>query len=76
MFRDRLNHKSFSTEVKQTEDGKKRQTELMNRFSSTNTANNVNFCLRNITLKVEVGSNVCIVGDDSSGKHELFLAIM
>lgn len=76
LFIDRLNSNSFSVDVKDIEADKKRITDLTSKFASNNAIKTVGYCLKNIVLKIELNSKICIVGQQNSGKDELFLAIM
>ena len=76
IFRDRISKKTFSYKVLGSEDARKKQNDLHKRFMSAKSQSNVNLCLKNISFTVGVKEKICIVGDENSGKHDLFLAIM
>ena len=83
LFRDRVTKDTIKTELTLTSDSRKKQEKLMNTFQSMHSKNPLssgdegsNYCLKNVSFKVEVGQKVCILGDENSGKHDLFLALM
>jgi ABC-type multidrug transport system fused ATPase/permease subunit len=76
IFRDRLRKNTFSYQVLGSEDYRKKQNDLYKRFMSAKSQSNVNLCLKNISFTVAAREKICIVGDENSGKHDLFLAIM
>ena len=84
LFRDRFNQETLQAEISLTEDSRKRQEKLKETFQSLQAKNplssggenSANYCLKNITMEAKIGEKVCILGDENSGKHDLFLAIM
>lgn len=76
IFRDNLNKATFNTEVKAGEDGMRKLKLITKNYQSLKSSSNLNFCLKNLTLSIETGSKICVVGDENSGKHEFFLALM
>lgn len=76
VFRDRLGKRTFGYQVLGSEEYRKKQNDLYKRFMNAKSQTNVNFCLKNITFQVHEKEKICIVGDENSGKHDLFLAIM
>jgi ABC-type multidrug transport system fused ATPase/permease subunit len=64
-------------EVKFTEEERKNQAEMARQYNTgAGGGENVNYCLKNLSLKVTARMKVCIVGDENSGVSDFFLALM
>jgi len=83
LFRDRVSKDTIKTELSLTSESRKKQEKLKSTFQTMHSKNPLssgdessNYCLKNISFKIEVGQKICILGDENSGKHDLFLALM
>lgn len=77
IFKDPLNKTSANFQIKEDEESKKRQKNLVEKFTTGGTGSgNVSYCLRNINLKVNAKMKICVVGDENAGVNDFFLAIM
>lgn len=83
LFRDRVSKDTMKTELSLASDSRKKQEKLKATFQSMHSKNPLssgdegsNYCLKNVSFRIEVGQKVCILGDENSGKHDLFLALM
>jgi ABC-type multidrug transport system fused ATPase/permease subunit len=77
IFKDPLNKVSVNFQIKNEEEPRRRQEMLVEKFTTGGTGStNVNYCLKNIDLKITNKSKICVVGDENAGVNDFFLAIM
>lgn len=77
IFKDPLNKVSTHFEIKADDEARKKQKQLVERFTTGGKgSSNVSFCLSNINLKVNAKMKICVVGDETAGVNDFFLAIM
>ena len=76
IFKDPLNKVSANFQIETSEEARKKQGILVHRFTTGAGSSNVNYCLKNLSIRIPAQSNICIVGDENAGVNDFFLAIM
>jgi ABC-type multidrug transport system fused ATPase/permease subunit len=77
LFKNPDTKSSLMYEIQASDDAMKRQEKMAKKYNTgSGGGENVNYCLKNLSLKVTARMKVCIVGDENSGVNEFFLALM